>query len=205
MSRTDLFKRRAPRWSVHVLLGMSFVISLSLFPKLYVAAGAIIVTLCFVIVEFARFRVPAVQRWLELRLALVLRPEEQRHLTGATYFFIGATITSVAFSRNVAALAILFLTFGDPAAAAIGTWRGRTKPLERIREGNLACLMACAVIAVVMNFATHEPALFAAEVGAVFGTVFQALPWRLNDNLTIPIGSAAAILLTVMILRALGS
>jgi dolichol kinase len=203
LSRAGLFKQRAPRWSVHVLLGISFVISLFLFSKLYVAAGAIIVTLCSVIVEFARLRVPAVQRWLELRLALFLRPEEQRHLTGATYFFIGATITSVAFSRNVAALAILFLTFGDPAAAVIGTWRGRTKPLERMREGNLACLVACAVIAVVMNVTTHEPALLAAEVGAVFGTICQALPWRVNDNLTIPIGSAAAVSLTAVILRAI--
>ena len=205
MSGLDLFKKRAPRWSVHVLLGVSFVISLFLLPKLYFAAGAIIVTICFVIIEFARFRVPAIQRWLELRLALFLRPEEQRHLTGATYFLIGATITSVAFSRNVAALAILFLAFGDPAAAVIGTWRRRTKPWERMREGNLACLVACAVIAVVMNVATHEPGLLAAEVGAVFGTVCQALPWRVNDNLTIPIGSAAAMLLTAMILRALAS
>lgn len=205
MSRADLFKQRAPRWLVHVLLGLAYVLALFLFPKLYVAAGAISVTLCFVIIEFVRFRVPAIQRWLELRLALFLRPEEQKHLTGATYFLIGATITSVAFSRNVAALAIMFLAFGDPAAAVIGTWRLRTKPLERMREGNLACLVACAVIAVVMNVTTQEPGLLAAEVGAVFGTVFQAFPWRVNDNLTIPIGSAAAMLLTGMILRALAS
>ena len=184
---------------------MVYVVALFLFPKLYVAVAGIALILCFTGIELARFRAVTLQRWLGLRLALFLRSEEERRLTGATYFLLGATITVILFPRNIAALAILFLAFGDPVAAAVGVWKGRTKLWGRAWGANLACLATCMVIGAAMSLRTHEPALLEAEMGAVFGTLFQALPWRIDDNLTIPVGSAAIMLLTETILRLAGA
>ena len=197
----NLLRNNGPRWAVHSLLGVAYVAALLLFPKLYLAiAGTALVFASFAF-EFARLRVNRLQRWLNNRLSCFLRPEEGRIVTGATYLLAGATVTVILFPRNIAALAILYLAFGDPIAALVGKSMGKTKLWGRTLQGHLACLASCVILAAMMILLLHEPSLPAAALGVVSATLFQALPWRINDNLTIPIGSASAMLATEAILR----
>ena len=48
----------------------------------------------------------------------------------------------------------------------------------------------------------EKPQFVVAIVGAVFASLFQALPLPLNDNLTIPVGGALSMAVANAILRA---
>ncbi len=196
LNRAISFRKHGiARSLVHASLGLSFAVALLMFPKVPVVAASTALTVCFLLVEFASFVMPGLRRWLSRQFALFLRPQEDKIVTGATYFLIGMTATIVLFPTDIAALAILFLALGDPIAAAIGRWKGRTKLWAKNVEGNLTCLTVCLVLAAIMDVLSHKPGFIVGAVGAFAATLSQALPWRVNDNLTIPIGAAVAMLL----------
>ena len=101
-------------------------------------------------------------------------------------------ITMLAFPKHIATPAILYLSLGDPAATVIGLWKGRIRIWGRSVEGHIACLIVCLLVASVLVTTSADLALVVAFVGAFAATIIQALPLPINDNLTIPLGSALA-------------
>jgi dolichol kinase len=196
LRRNISYKQRAiARSLVHACLGSSFAVALRSFPREGVISVAAGLTALFLLAELVSFVVPGWRRWLCHQLVLFLRPEEDNAVTGATYFLIGITSTIAVFPTGIASLAVLFLAFGDPVAAAIGRWKGRTTMWRKNLEGHLACLTICLLLAAIMAGATHRPGWVAGTAGALAATLAQAPPWHFNDNLTIPIGSATVMLL----------
>ena len=59
--------------------------------------------------------------------------------------------------------------------------------------------MTCLVVEVTLPAMETLP-LTATTVGAVLATLFEALPLPLNDNLTIPTGSALSMTLTKLLM-----
>jgi glycerol-3-phosphate acyltransferase PlsY len=110
-------------------------------------------------------------------------------------------VSALAFPRGIAVLAVLFLTLGDPAAAVFGIWKGRTRFRGKSVEGDLACLVICLVIAVIVTWMLPDPLLVVGIAGAVFASLFQALPVPLNDNLTIPVGSGIGMAIISALMR----
>jgi glycerol-3-phosphate acyltransferase PlsY len=190
------------RGIVHISLGFAFVIALFLFSKIIVVLAAAVLTVAFLSLEFARFRLPYLRQWINRYLALFIRREEESRLMGASYFLIGSLITVAAFSREIASLAIIFLALGDPVAAAVGRWKGRVRLWDKTVEGNLACLIVCLVAGILTAIILEKPQFVVAIIGAVFASLFQALPLPLNDNLTIPVGGALSMAVANAILRA---
>lgn len=184
------FKRPAARAIVHVCLGLGFIAALHFLPRFFalsiMTAGAI----AWLTLDFLRVRNFRIKRWLNARIASFIRPEEDTRLTGASYYLVGSLVTAAAFPIPIASLAIAYLALGDPAAALIGRWKGRKRLWGKYVEANLAILLVCVVIAVVSGGITGMPPLIVAVIGAVSAALFHALPIRVNDNLTIPIGSA---------------
>ena len=88
---------------------------------------------------------------------------------------------------------------GDSTATVVGVWKGRIRLWARSIEGNVTCLAVCFSVGLPVANVLENLTLQMAIVGAVFATIFQALPLRVNDNLTIPIGSALAMLVTSII------
>jgi len=160
-----------------------------------VLAVLAIATVGFLIFEAARLRVPSLKRWFSTWFASVMRKEEEDKLTGSSYFLIGCLLTAVAFPKDIASLAILFLSFGDPAATVVGIWRGHKKLWGKSVEGDIVCLVICILVGTLAANILENPSLIVAIIGATFATLFQTLPLRLNDNLTIPLGSATAMML----------
>ncbi len=183
------------RGAFHAFLGLAFAAALLLLPRLVVLAALATATVGLLIFEAARLRVPSLRRWFSALFAPLLRKEEEDKLTGSSYFLIGCLITALAFPQHIAALAILFLSFGDPAATVVGIWKGHRKLWGRSVEGDIACLIVCILVGTLAATILENPSLIVAIVGAIFATLFQALPLRLNDNLTIPLGSATAMML----------
>ena len=198
----SISKHVLARGVIHVSLGFAFVIALLLFSKLIVVLAIVVLTVAFLSLEFARFRLPNLRQWINRHLALFIRREEDSRLMGASYFLIGSLITVAAFPREIASLAIVFLALGDPVATAVGRWRGRVRLWDKTVEGNLACLVVCLVAGGLTASILEKPQFVVAIVGAVFASLFQALPLPLNDNLTMPVGGALSMAVANAILRA---
>ena len=178
----------------HALAGIACVFALFYLSRTTMLVALAIVTAAFISLEVARLRIPYLKRHFSAWFACLLRKEEVSKPTGSGYFLVSCLITVLAFPQDIAALAILFLSLGDPSAAIVGMWKGRTRLWGKSMEGNAACLGVCLFIAILFSITLQNPPLAVAFAGAVFATFVQALPIRVNDNLTIPIGSAAAML-----------
>jgi glycerol-3-phosphate acyltransferase PlsY len=161
-------------------------------------------TIIFGVADVSRLLVPVLNSRFTSSLALFLRQEEDRRVTGATYFLLGATVTVLIFPEEIAALALVFLALGDPTAGIVGRLSGKAKLWGRTMEGDLACLGVCVAAALVTIHIVGAPAWTVGLGGALVATVLQALPLGINDNLTIPIGSAAVMFFLEMIFISLG-
>lgn len=188
------------RGSVHASLGMLISIALFQYGRADVTVPLAAVTMIAVSIEAVRLRNPVLNRWFMTGLSSVVRQEEKGKLSGGSFFLLGALATAIAFPPEIAIPAILFLALGDPAAGIIGTWKGRIKLWGKTVEGGIACLIACLAVGAVISVMAGKPSVAVMALGAVSATIFQALPVRINDNLTIPIGSALVMSLASIVL-----
>ncbi len=120
------------------------------------------------------------------------RAEEQVREAAMTPFAIGVLLTILTFPKPVSLIAIYALGIADPLSAIVGiTWGRRRVVSRKTVEGSLAFFFATAAISgLVLAWTTPmAPAVLAtiALLVAAVGTVCEALPLRIDDNLTIPL------------------
>ena len=185
---------------IHTSLGLVIAGALLLLGKNLIAAILFPITACFLGLEWLRFRRSAYNQWIVKQLALFMRIEEETHLTGAFYYLTGTAVTVLVFPREIALTAILFLAFGDPAATLVGLWRGRTRIWGKSLEGNLVCLAICLAVGIVSASFQPDLSIWVAITGAFWAAILEAVPLRVNDNITIPVGAGAAMLALKLIL-----
>jgi acyl phosphate:glycerol-3-phosphate acyltransferase len=181
------------RGLAHLVVGgmcAAFIYLLPHWLAIVLLAGGTVFFLLLDLLRFKRVKITPVS-WV---FRPFLRDSEQRTVSGAFYFLAGCLITAALFSRQLAGAAVLFLTFGDAAACLVGSWKGRIKLWGKSLEGSLACLLACAIAAAVVYLLQAEIKPLALGLGVIAATVLEALPWVLNDNLALPVGSAAVML-----------
>ena len=144
-----------------------------------------------ILAEAARLGTPWGARTYNRFFGLMTRPEESRTLTGASFLLAGAVLTVVVFPAVIAIPALLFMSWGDAAAALVGQKYGRRKWAQgKTVEGSLACLVVCLLIVV-----PFELSLAVKFSGAVAATIAELLPWGfLNDNLAVPLFSGGVML-----------
>jgi glycerol-3-phosphate acyltransferase PlsY len=187
------------RAAVHSAVGIVSALALLLFSRGWVLLALAIVTIVFLSFDIARLRIPGLNTWFSKWFALVMREEERIKLTHASYFLLGCLLTALVFPKEIASLAILFAALGDPAATVVGTWKGYTRFWEKSMEGSLACLIVCVLVGMVVVIITGKPVLVVAVMGAIFAMVFELLPLRVNDNITVPIGSASIMMIFALL------
>jgi glycerol-3-phosphate acyltransferase PlsY len=192
--KTTSVKQATPRAIFHATLGIIIVFSVYYLPRLSVLIALGICTIVFVGVDIVRFRRPALKAIFSKYLALFLRQKENGRLTGASYFLLGCLITVLAFPKEIAVAAILFLSLGDPAAALVKRWKGKIWFGTKSLEGNIACLVICLAVGAFIVIFLGKPVTGTVMAGAVFAALFQGIPVPVNDNLTIPIGSGLIML-----------
>lgn len=194
MAQSRSMSQTLARAMVHVIVGVVCANTVWLLPRTTAETFLAAVTVVFLILEFLRLRN---HRWYPYFSGLFnpfVRIKESGTLSGASYLLLGSLLTALLFPKSIAVLAILFLAFGDPAATLIGTWKGRIKFWGKSIEGNVACLSVCLLIGILMTRVQAPPSLTVAMFGALAASVLQTLPLKLNDNITIPVGSALAML-----------
>ncbi len=182
-----------------------------LFPLVYLASGyalrpwydripVLLILLLFigtmVWLESWRFRNPKVNRWLFEHFKGFTKEKEREKISTTTLFLIASAITILVFPRGIAIAAVLFLTVGDPAAEIVGVNYGRMKilrgkTLEGTLAGAAACLVVGAPLLLVRSLGIDGTTLI---VGATAAAITELLPFPVDDNFTVPLGSGLAML-----------
>jgi dolichol kinase len=124
--------------------------------------------------------------------------EDAKHLNGATNVLIAATLCVLIFPKLIFITAFTILIVSDSMAALIGRRWGRHKFLTKSLEGSLAFFLSAIAVVLIAStvqypegeyrLAAHGYNVWIGLAGAAIGTVVEALPWKVDDNLSIPIG-----------------
>ena len=121
-------------------------------------------------------------RWL----SALVSPREARHVASSTWYAAGALL-ALALSAEAFAPAVLVMACADPAASVAGRTWGRTPLGKGTLEGTVAFYLVAVVV--IAPFAGLGPAMAAALLVAAL----EVLPLGLDDNLTVPVGTVAAL------------
>jgi dolichol kinase len=145
----------------------------------------------------ASFAVEALRRWwpwvnrlLWHLLPMTFRAWERRRILGSTWFAVGAVAAFLLFGRDVGGTAILFLSWGDPAAELAGRRWGQPGQAKTL-AGSMGCLLAC-LLAGFVGIGLGGLSLGAAVAGAIVATLVERWSPPPDDNVWIPILSGLA-------------
>ncbi len=153
-------------------------------------------TLAFLAADLTRFFHAPTREFFEEYFGWLLRTHERdtsaRRLNGATYVLLSATICILVFPKIIVITAFTILIISDTSAALIGRKYGRHKFLKKSLEGTLAFFLSALIVIVVtpkIQYLGSEYIIGA--VAAFCGSIIEALPIALDDNLSIPVGLGA--------------
>jgi len=79
-----------------------------------------VLVIIILLLEIARLKIPAWNRYLLERFRNFVRKNEQDKLTGTIPYILGVGLSLYAYSPKVASAAVCFLAFGDVAATTVG-------------------------------------------------------------------------------------
>lgn len=143
------------------------------------------ITIVFIFFDILRLLSKIIEQYFLMVFSKLLRKSEiEKKLTGATYLFIGLSLSILLFPKEIAVPAMLFLTLADPLAAVIGKIYRIKSIFEKSLAGFLAfVMMASAVVLLWTNFG------ILGMIVAFLAGIIELLPLKVNDNLTVPICS----------------
>jgi dolichol kinase len=123
---------------------------------------------------------------------LFFRAEEQLRESAMTPYAIAILLTLITFPKPVALIAIYTLAIADPLSAIVGISWGRLRvvPNKTVEGSSVFFGVTAAVSMAVLAWATAAallPLVAAAVLIGVAAALFEMLPLRLDDNLTIPL------------------
>jgi len=117
-------------------------------------------------------------------------PRERRGIASSTWYLAGIVFALLLFPRPFAESGILVLALADPAAS----WFGRRYGKRRLGAGSIlgSAIFWLVAAGILWPLVGVGPALVAATVGALA----EALPWGIDDNVSVPLATAAALTLS---------
>lgn len=174
-----------------LLAALGFLLPTSV---LTLAAG---LALSLLAVEVVRFAWPRLNECLVERFGALVKDREARGVTGVTYLALASVLVFALFDPRIAALALAYTALGDPVAGLVGDRYGQWRWKGKSVEGAFAFLVAGAVAGFVLAAVGMEMSLPARLLGAAIAAGMEVLPFALDDNVTAPVASAAAMTLIV--------
>ncbi len=122
-----------------------------------------------------------------------IKEKEKKGPTGSFFFLLGSTLTLLFFSERAAVPALLILAVSDPLSSLVGRHLGKTRMLGKSLEGTAAFFLSS--LAILFCFALGPAQMVLAALVATATELFTRKP--LDDNVSIPIVSAAVLMLLV--------
>ncbi len=149
--------------------------------------GVILVLGCvlaaLVALDLARFSRPDLNRLFFRIFRPIASPREARGPASSTWYVLGVLLTVILFPVEVAIPAILVLALADPAASYVGRRWGRRTFGTGTVEGSVVFFV---VAATVLAFHTSLPVAGFVAMGTALA---ERGPWRLDDNLVVPLSA----------------
>ena len=150
--------------------------------------------------DLVRLRVSRLNRVFLRRLSPLLKREEDRRVTGATYLLIAAFLAFILFDPPVAVAVLLFLSLGDPAAALVGQRMPGPRFFGKSPVGTLAFIALSLLVVAVLAITGVAQYHWSFLAGAVAAGLVELLPLPVDDNLSIPLAAGAVIQFTPLLL-----
>ena len=144
------------------------------------------------LVELARLRLPGLNLILVAWLKPLLKDTEDQRITGATYITLSALACFLVFDKSIAIAALFFLALGDPMAALVGSRMGGFRVFGKSPLGTLAFVTVAIGVAGILSAVNVVPFHWGLVAGATIAALVELAPSFLDDNLTIPLISGAA-------------
>ena len=142
--------------------------------------------------DLLRFRIQWLNRQFLRWLSPLLKHDEGRRITGATFLVIGALFTFLLFGREVAVPAMLFLSLGDPAAAVVGRRMPGPRMLGKSPGGTVAFVALGVLTVGVLTGSGAVDYHWGLLAGALIAGLVELAPGYPDDNLTIPLIAGAS-------------
>ncbi len=183
------------RKAIH-LVSLSIPITYYFIPKSTALILVIPLMVAFLTVDIARYYHKPVEEWFYKFFGFLLRKREsdkkKKTLNGATYVLISATICIIFFPKIIMIIGFSILIISDITAALIGRRFGKHKFIAKSLEGSLAFFVsAIVVIALTPKIEYQFGEYLIGFAAALVGTITEALPADIDDNLSIPISVGA--------------
>ena len=169
-------------------------------PRWAAVAAVGTVTAMFGFGEWLRLHRPAVQAEI-LRhpvFGRMIRPHEHDRVSGGFWFGVGVVAVLVLYPRPIVEAACLVMGFGDAASTVVGRRFGSIRlPGGRSLQGSLAFAAVSLAVVSAWRAGLYGDPLSAAlawgGVAALSGALAELASTRLDDNVTVPVVTGAAL------------
>lgn len=146
----------------------------------------------FAAVDLLRYYHQPLREWFYKTFGWLLRQHEtderQKRLNGATFVLLSATISILVFPKIIVITCFSILIICDIAAALIGRRFGKRKLFGKSLEGSLAFFISgLFVISLTPKLSNRIEEYIIGFIGVFVGTIVEALPFKIDDNLSIPL------------------
>ena len=156
-------------------------------------------TLFAIVIEYLRVRSVVIKKIFNNFLKSMLRIHEiNGKFTGATWVFIGSTLTISIFPKEIAVISLVYMSLGDATAGLVGKKFGKTKFYNKTIEGSIAGLIVC----LLSGYFVHLALPLVVVISGAFAAMFiELLPISIDDNLSVPLfaGTIMVIASTVVL------
>ena len=191
LAATIEYKHEVVRKAIHLFLFLSLLFIFS-FLSQFAICLLVPITAAFISVDMARYYIPSIATvvlplvWLASTAARN-RCQEKR-LNGASNVLVSSLLCVLLFPKIIAINAITILIISDTTSALVGRRFGRHRFLAKSLEGSLAFFISAVLVILVAPKIDRLPMEYVIGfIAAAIGTVVEALPIKIDDNLTIPI------------------
>lgn len=155
------------------------------------------------ILEQIRINYPELAGNIKIINKYLFRAEEQLKESAGVPYVMGVLLTLISFPKVVALVAIYTLAVADPLSAIFGIRYGKTKIVpHKSLEGSLAFFISSFLITFLVFFWWTSflkimvgTILLLSFLVAITTSIFEMVPLRIDDNLTIPLFTAGMTLL----------
>ena len=186
-----------PRRIFHALVGSTVPIAGIFAPLPEGVAALAVLAAGSLALDLARFRVSGLNRLFMRWLRPLLKSNESNRVTGATWLLLAAVAAFLVFDREIAVAALLFLAWGDPAAALVGRPMPGPRVFGKSPAGTVAFITVSLLAAGILVWAGFMPRHWGFAAGAVAAGLVELLPLPGDDNFWVPLAAGAVMQLAV--------
>lgn len=174
---------------IHFLIRKLIHFSSSLIPLSYIFLDKKIVLvfttslfILFLTVEFMRFKIPKFKKLFKKIFGKMLKKEEEKKITGATWLMLSFTLCILIFKKEIAILSLLFVSISDTIASIGGKLFGKHRLMDKTLEGSILFFISAFIITLFFKINIYLK-LFSSFAG----TIAEIIPFPLDDNIFIPL------------------